>query len=276
MTLQKKSRKRLMTKSLTSHEILKKSFISKKKKTYGFSIRGLARKMNISHSYLSRVFQGKKGLTKSQRKKLCVLLDMDELAVLQLEKRLAYEASFKSGIDSTDMIMRESSILESINSFDQIHEKHFSLYDEWYLIPLMDLVTCDNYQSELAWSAKKLGITVGQVASGYKKLQDLGYIKIEDNVRVKVNRKMRVATLKSIDKIRAYHKVMMLKAIAELEKKTDPISFEKRLISGICIAVNPKQLPEAKQVLQAALLKVSEILSVGKCSEIYHLTPTRA
>ena len=82
---------------------------------------------------------------------------------------------------------------------------------------------------------------------------------------------MRFPTVKSLPKIRAYHKKMIQKAVHELDKKIDEKSFQKRLISGMCIAANPEKITQAKQILQAALHEVASVLSEGNCTELYHL-----
>lgn len=149
-------------KQLRSYEILNKAFQEKKKKSSGFSIRMIAQKLNISHSYLSRVLQGKKALAPAQLNRLCPLLEIDEVTRVLLEKSLIAEGSQKRGLDSADHLLNTRVGFKALEQFEELRDKEFFLHDEWYYIPVLDLAALKGFQDDPSWIAKKLGITKEQ------------------------------------------------------------------------------------------------------------------
>lgn len=261
----------MAAKKSTSFQILSKAIQDKKRHVKGLSIRLLSQKMGISHSYLSRALQGQKGLSKTQVDQLCKLLDVNEITRALLDKALITEASKRRGIESVDTHVGSKTSFVALEDFEEIKDREFTLYDEWYLIPIMDLTTLKHFKSDPKWIGAKLGISIDEADKALTKLLDNGYLKPKAKGLTKTDQKMRIHTVKSLAKIRSYHKHMMLKALEELETKTDDESFQKRLISGISIAVNPDNIPKARQIIQAAMHEVATVLLEGSCTELYHL-----
>ncbi|MBK7959754.1 MAG: DUF4423 domain-containing protein [Bdellovibrionales bacterium] len=53
--------------------------------------------------------------------------------------------------------------------------------------------------------------------------------------------------------------------------RTAQEDFERRLITSISCAVNPSQIPLAKQRLAEALREVRDILTEGECTDVFFL-----
>jgi uncharacterized protein (TIGR02147 family) len=148
--------------------------------------------------------------------------------------------------------------------------RDFSLNDQWYYSALLDLTTCSNFRSEPEWIAKRLGISQKEVLKAIELLQKAGLLKIEAGQFRKTEEHLVVPTVVSREKIRRYHKMMSLKAIETMEKNISLEDFQRRLIKGSTIAVNPKQLEKAKIIINNALNEVIHTLTQGECTEIYH------
>ena len=82
---------------------------------------------------------------------------------------------------------------------------------------------------------------------------------------------MRIPTTRSRQIIRQFHLQMIDKAKLHLQKNNEKVSFEKRLVTGYTIAVNPKQINKAKLILEKALIEASMQLIKGKAKEVYQL-----
>lgn len=64
---------------------------------------------------------------------------------------------------------------------------------------------------------------------------------------------------------------MIEEAQKNLTIKTSKNDFERRLISGITVAVNPHKVEQCKKMLDETLHQVSLILSEGECTEVYQM-----
>lgn len=257
------------------HLILKQAFDRKKEITPSCSLRWLSKKIGISHSYLSAVLNNKKPLPMKYFETLCDTLEMDSISKTCLKKAIVrnYVKNKKINSGNDDDYDDEflGSSLKSVSEYQEFSSKDYSLHDRWYFLPLLDLTTCSMFESSPEWIAKKLGITKIQASEAIKILIREQYLQMENGKLVKASLKMRFPTTKTKKSIRKYHKSMIEKAIFELEYKTNQEDFDKRLISGISIAVNPKNLEKAKQIIQRAMHDAAAVLSEGECTQLYHL-----
>ncbi|MBK7961068.1 MAG: DUF4423 domain-containing protein [Bdellovibrionales bacterium] len=136
---------------------------------------------------------------------------------------------------------------------------------------ILDLCTCAHFQKDNDWIAKQLGITNYQVEFALNRLQALGVLVETQNGYKKVTSKMRLAYHESHSDIRKFHAQMIEKAQEELKNKASREDFEKREITRITIATNPKNVQRARLRLTEALHEVAEILSEGEATELYQI-----
>jgi uncharacterized protein (TIGR02147 family) len=135
---------------------------------------------------------------------------------------------------------------------------------------ILDFTTCSNFQSDADWIARRLGLSKEEVCLALEVLEKEKLLVHEEGVYKKVINDLVVPTLSSREKIRQYHKTMSLKAIHVMESQTSTEDFNKRLIKGATIAVNPAQLERAKDMINKALEEIIEKLTEGDCTELYH------
>lgn len=264
-----------MNSRTTPDQLLKKYLKLKKVIFPQLSLRRLAQLMDISPSYLSRILQGKKKFPIAKLNQLSKALSLDEFQVKAFKEALLYENfnQDKKKLEQLEELVdhRNQNKNSSLSKYRELEEIKQDFMSHWYNIAIMDLTTCSNFQFNYQWIAKKLNLPIQDVKESIKKLTEEKLLKVENGKLVKETKNLRISLLKSKNHIRQFHQSMITKALWTLNNKQDEVSRANRLITGITIATNPKQIEKAKEKLTIAIHDIAEILSTGECTEVYQL-----
>jgi len=256
------------------HELLQKALDRQVRRNPSYSLRALARSLQISPSFLSGVFRGKKPIPEKRVDELARALAMDEAAQGLLKEAIVFGSLTKNQttLDALGELWSKKSIRSA--RLARYHEGtigEFSALSPWYRLALADLVTCIDFNPDPLWIAGRLGITPAQAEGAMQALRTEGIIKERNGKFLKVASRIRFPTVRSHPAIREYHKSMIEKALRILLGETSDEAFQARLISSVGFAANPKNLPKARRRLQEALYEVAEILAQGECTQVYQL-----
>lgn len=250
------------------HDILK-IYFERKKLTYPqYSLRALARDLDVSPAYASAILSGKKPLPESRLKDFIKSLDLDDIAALQLKHAIFPEPKKSTTVSETQL---SSADLDFFNKYKPLDKKKYEILNEWYNIVIMDLTTCKDFQSNPEWIAKKLKISRLEVEIALENLKHHNLLEEKDGRLQKVELKLRFPTKMSQTVIRKFHKQMIKKAYEELDAKVEDEAFEKRLISGATFALNDDKIKILKEKIQNAIYEVSSMASEGPCQSVYQL-----
>lgn len=249
-------------------QILMRAFKRAKQQNKSFSIRGLAQKMDLSPAFVSKVLNGKTDLPYERLNDFVLYLKIDKISEARLIKSFANK--------KTDRILglrtKAAKKRDVFEKYEELGERQFSLLTSWYLIPILDLSTCEGFSDRPDWVAKRLGISIAEAKSAVGYLKAEGYlVSGENGILKKSSKHLRFPTEKSKQQIRRYHEILLRKTIHVLQTRTSQSDFDRRLISGIWIAANPKNFQRAQAKLSEAMYEIAEILSEGNASEIYYL-----
>ncbi len=258
-----------MSKINRSHLILKKAFNRQKKNNPKFSIRALALKLGISHVFLMKIL---KGYALVPEKKVVLIIKhmgLDDLAIAEFKEALLLDIlKEKANLFPKDVHPQKNI---SVGEFDELPMKDFSLLNQWYDLPILELLTCQLEDYTTKTIAKKLSLSPHEVEISINKMLDLGLINKNGNQWIKTNKKIRFPMKRPSDVTKNYYEKVLKKAITEVHDIREE-RYEKRSITNLSIAVNPKKIQIAKEKLQKALYEIAEELSDGECSEVYFLT----
>lgn len=253
--------------------LLKNSFLRQKKLNSSLSLKVLASDVGVSSGYLSKVFSGQKGMTYDLIEKLSDRLRMDHLQIRQIKhefKKSTLKKNLKKDI-SEDISESRGALKELSEMVLLAHDAEW-LLEKWYRLPLLDLVTCSNFEENSAWIAKKMNLSSVDVEIDLKDLERFGFIKRDENNNlVKTHQKIRFPTQFSKNVIRMAHERQMQRAIQHMHGSTSQEDFDRRLITNVCVASNPKNIKKAQEILHRALYEASEILSQGECTDVYQI-----
>lgn len=254
----------------TRAQILKQAFERAQKQNRAFSLRALAKKLGVSAPFVSKVLSGKTDLPFERVADFVLHLKMDKISENRLVKSYADTKIEKMmGLQPR----ANSSTADVMEKYVEIGEKQFFLLSRWYYIAILDLSACKGFSDSPEWVAKKMRMTVPEADQALRFLKAQNYLIQDANgAWVKNEEHLRFPTKESRDPIRAYHELMMKKAIHHLQTRTSQEDFNRRLISGIWIGANPANFEKAMDRLNEAMYEAAQILSEGECSEVYYLS----
>ncbi len=248
---------------MSTSQILKNAFARKKRKNPGYSLRALARDLGISPSFLSRIMNGKRLLSRPLLDSAIKVLQLDQVASRALREAVFHDAK----LSLPKMTERPN---PKIEKYAELSSKEFSLLEVWHALPLLDLVTCSDFESDTKWMAQRLGISEVHVKSTLHLLTEMGLIENTNGKLKRTENHIRFPTTQSHALIRHHHELKIQKALTYLKTQKDK-DFELRHFSGVSFAADPLKIPKARERLYQALYEVAELLDEGSCTEVYQL-----
>lgn len=251
--------------------ILKKFFSLKKTVNPRYSLRSLARDLDVNPSVVSRILTGKQDITPIRLEQFIEILNIDAIAAKELKRHLIISYMKELGLEESDLFgMPPVSVMD----YDDRHLsiKDMNILNPWYNIAILEFSACEDFVKDPAWIAKRLGLRVDQVEKSLTYLLLNGFLVESEEGYRKSSRKLRLPMFKSHEVVRYFHKAMMELAVREMFQKTDDQSYASRLITSTSIAVNSAKLEESKAQIAKMQLEIAEMLNQEPCDEVYNLT----
>lgn len=246
-------------------ELLQQEWSTRREKNGSLSLRSFARFLKVSPSRLSEILSGKRQISLAMAELFCERLALaPEMkaafisSVIKQHKRKTKKSSSsdKKKIDKTDP------------TYQQLTVDAFHVISDWYHFAILNLRDCDDFENDETWIAKRLNLSVGEVRLALTRLERLGLIEMKSSGWIRTYAHLTTSQDVKSAGLRKGHKGILQKAIDSLEA----IEVEMRDITNITMAVNPKQLPEAKAIIGRFRRKLSKLLENGDSrTEVYTL-----
>jgi len=254
-------------KSVSSAVLLKKHLESRQRKNPAFSLRSLAAKLEISPSYLSKVLSGKKPIPFGRISAIVKALELDSYARRALERAVIRDQNKISDTGGLDLDL-ESPALPPLPSEDLDISTDFYLLEDWYYLPILELVGCQGFSPSNI--STRLGLKEEVARFAWKRLVSAGAVIEKNGKWEKVNRRLRLPSRDTEQRITNHHIRMLRKGSEELQKRNST-DLHARLVTGASITTNEKSFQKAKKYLEEALIKAGEILNEGEADDVYYL-----
>lgn len=255
------------------HELLRQHWETKQKANRRLSLRSVARKAALSPSYLSKIFSGQKPLPLPRVRGLAAALDLDPAAIRNLERAaLREQAGAEHMAENLELDMgsaADSAPLPELPSADYRAAPSQTALEEWYYLPILDLVTCAGF--EPAWISDRLGLRAEVAERAWARLRELGWVEQSAGKWRKVSDKLRFPASRIDPRIQRHHTKMLQKAADELAYRKTDDDFRRRLILGASVATNEASFRKAEKYLEEALFKAADIMSAGRADRVYYL-----
>jgi uncharacterized protein (TIGR02147 family) len=249
---------------MQTHEILRKYF-EKRRKTPRFSLRSLAQRLNISPAFLSRVLSGKKPIPYALLLKLGPVLDIEPEVFATLKEGHTRPS------DAVTPRRGRVQVQTEFKDWDLANQRSVSILREWYYLPILEFTTLSNYDGQPESIARKLGLSVAVVELAIRELVRMDLLVERSGRLVKIKKKLRWGSAKSLPEVREFHRQMMNRAQLELRTGTSNENFERRLITGITLTASAEKIASAKKKLAECLHEIANDLISSPGSEVYHL-----
>jgi uncharacterized protein (TIGR02147 family) len=235
----------------------------------GLSVRALAKHLEVSSSYLSKIFLGKRKMSAKIFERMIAVLRLDHHEVQTLQKlvvkRFEEKISAATGVES---VANENSA-SVVENFATLGRPDFWLLEKWYYLPILNLVTLSRFTVSAEAISERLPISPAVAKRALDELIEGGYLKInEEKLLERSAMKFRFPTDRSNASVRLYHQAMIEKSLAQLDRPSD---FESRAISGITLAGNPAKVAQAKLLIEEALYRAAELLTEGEATEVFQI-----
>lgn len=228
-----KKNARLNRKILPLAMILKEELMRRQAKNKNYSLRAFAQFLSLSPSFLSKVLNGQKGLSKNSILKICSRINSEDPLRSDI---LKMSASLSHKLGET----------QSKESFTLIDSTRFEMIANWEHYAILELTTLKEFKDNPKWISKKIGISETRADLALKRLLDLHLLERNKKTK-KINstaeNNSSLTPQSSSLAQREHERQLLSKAIEALEK----ISFEKRSQTSIKMAIPQNRVAEAKQ-----------------------------
>jgi uncharacterized protein (TIGR02147 family) len=253
-------------------KLLRSALERLKKKNDLISIRSIAAHLHVSPSYLSKIFRGERAVSAKLLGVLIKALQLDHHEAAAIQNLLLAQIENQNLASVTGLKTLEPKEGPKLaQEYASLGMADFWLLDDWYHLPLLNLATTEDFESDPAWIAMRLGISPRQAERSLRRSLESGYLKQEKGKILRTELKLRFPTQRTHEKIRAIHHVLGKKGLEALQKPPSEKEFAERLNAGIAFAGDPDLLPQAKVVIEEALYKAAEILAGGRCTEVFQI-----
>lgn len=262
--------------AIETHAILQKYVERKKRASPGFSIRNLAKQLELSHSFLSRVLNGKKPIPYPLLIRLCKVLDVESEVLETIKAAHTVVLDDGAKTEGTRSPRRGKADVESsIEGWSLGGGKHakrqLRILRHWYYVPILDLTLLENFDGSIAMIGERLGISTTVAEIAVRELTAAGLLQIENGRIAKTDPKLRFGSGVSLAEIRSFHLQMLKKAEEELKKRVSQEDFDNRLISGMTLTMPKDKLEQVKSQLSEYLHQLVSETVAGGGDEVYYL-----
>lgn len=248
-----------MAKPPSVAEVLQAALRRKKQVNPAYSLRALARDLGVSAAFASKMMAGQKLPPKDRLEKLSFLLELDvpEKEALVKAVRLDPFSARVLGDAKRKTSPRKTSEAPARD-----------ILGHWANLAVLEGLTLDAPHDDPGALAERLGLSAGEMKKVLGTLARAGLIEEVDGTWCKRDQHLYVAGGRSRAEVRAFHLMMIEKAKAELGK-TGQEDFDRRLINGFTIAVNPEHLERLKSKIIDFLDELSREAAEGEPREVY-------
>ena len=252
--------------SIKSHHLLQKHFNKKCEANPAYTKGMLARKTATSISYLSRILSGQRPLPPSRLRLFSQALEIDEISQKQLKLLLAEENRVAKNFA---LLTQPAKNAESSFQMQELSSRHGFLLEEWYYLAILDLATCKNFIFEARWIAVQIGIPEKTAERALERLVQNECLIMKNHRWHKNSEKIRFPDGGNRELLNHYQKKSLKKIYEVLNRGTDPAGMQRRLILGGSVAVNSKNLEQAREILNRAACEALQVLCEGECDQVY-------
>ena len=229
-------------------------------KNPGFSIRAFSTRVGIHFAALSSILAGKRNVSRKLAARIADRLYLDPQERAELLALFPEPRSAKRGLAA-------GAVLEP--AYLQMNAQQFRVAAEWEHFAVLSLLQCSEFRSEIEWIARRLSITEARANQVVSRLIELGLLGMDVEGKLSRSEKNYRTPDDTADvSLKKCHEQTLELARESLYR--DPV--EERDFTSVTVAVNPRNLRTAKEMIRKFQDDLCDRLEDGTRTEVYRLS----
>jgi len=220
-------------------KLLLKRLAEHQSKNPAFSLRAFSRQLQMTPATVSRVLNGKRGISLKLAQKLCDALLLDPQERTEILDAYGVNRRLKRALASGEGTQP---------AYSQLDTDHFKAISDWQHFAILSLMKLPEFQNDNDWIAARLGVSISDAQKSLETLKRLGIVKVsDDGALVRSEQRYRTSDDVVSLSLRKAHAQGLELARRSLE--ADPLS--RRDFTSITLAMNNAQMARAKEIIRA-------------------------
>jgi len=256
-------------------ETLSKFLKKKQQLNPRYSIRMLSKHVNVSHTGLSYIFNGKRTPTIRVLTDLCTLLDIDLetqdfliKSVLELKNQVFEDHHFSLAKADISSVKNKK-----VCRWEQASNEQFSALESWEYFAIMQATLLEDFDGSTEFIARKLSIPISFVEKSITKLLQGGLVTYSsDNKKIAKSSPFVEYQSRNKEKLQMYHKSSLLKTIEIMEENIEESDLIRRIITGGAVTCSSKNIPLIKQKIAETIKEVINLCAEGEQDQVYQIS----
>jgi transcriptional regulator with XRE-family HTH domain len=228
---------------------LQKQFTDRCQKSPRYSLRAFSGSLGLDASTVSQILSGKRAPSHRALIEICEKLsaspkELKLLGVLHQGDQTTPDDAYQLSVDT------------------------FSVIADWYHFAILELTYVSNFNSDRKWIARQLGISVHEATAAVDRLLRLNLLteKSAKLVKTKATLTNHTGVNTSVAR-KTLQKQIVTKALSAI----DDVHQEEKDITSMTMAIDPKNLDRAREMIKAFRRELCTTLEEGKQSRVYNL-----
>ncbi|WP_295899064.1 TIGR02147 family protein [uncultured Bdellovibrio sp.] len=231
----------------TVGQFLKVKFAELRAENPQISLRSFAAMVGISAGRMNELVHDKRALSDFYAEKIVKALKLN----LQEKRKLYSLISTKA---------------RKVNSIRVLADNEGLHVRCWENLAILNIMRTDDFEPDMNWIAKRLGISLSRVQECFKILQDHDLVKISEDGGMERTSSRVVA--KTTGATSHHERRKLEKSMEAMETIAPPF----RNHSSVTVATTPEKIKEANEKIKEFRRKLAEFLEDGPKKEVYSLT----
>lgn len=251
-------------------EPLKAALERKKQRNSRYSMAALARDMDLSTPYLSRVFSGQKVPSSKLLRKAHELLDLTTEEQEALYISICFESLPTSKCQQFFLkLAKNSQGMGPRSDFLILEDDAYAILTKWQMMAILQLSSLVDFQSDPSWIAERLNTALSEVLESLAILFHHEFLTEENGKYVSTHKRILFNSPHANNKFTNYQKQMIQRQLFDLENF--PEGVKQRFISGLTVATTPEKAKALEDHINKIIKDSFELLKTDSPTEIYQL-----
>lgn len=246
---------RIMNGQAAIQKLLQTRFADGQRRNPRFSIRAFSKKVGVHFAALSAIMNGKRVISRKLASRIADRLYLDPQERSELLEHFPEKLPPLGTTNAPKYL--------------ELSMKQFKIAAEWEHFAVLNLFQCSEYESSTKWIASRLRITESRTRQVVERLLELELLSLDKDGNLKRSDK----NYRTPDD---YADISLKKMHEQgLELAKDSLyrdSIDQRDFTTVTVAVNPKNIRTAKEMIRKFQDDLCDQLEKGKRTEVYRLS----